>query len=588
MFLSSKRLGGLGFILGAALAVSCGSGNEPEIEFILPGEGVATRGTLDIALSVRGIAPERMSLFVDEAWVANLTEASYRWDTRNWPEGERTLVARAFVGEEMFSSKGLKVVLDRTPPQLVSVTPALNAKDVAVDAPVSLVFSEPLAASALTTASLSLSVDGREVESLKPSSLSPDGKTLLFPSPFRRYPAPITFTALLVGGVEDAAGNVLDPARDSGWSWQVPVTLSLGDAMADLAVSSRGFIEHGVAVRLDAEGRPLVAWNLWAGNVMSRRWSGTKWDSLPSGPSLRFEEGAVFAANGLALDAQGRPTIAWNVLPNQTRSFLTHLHRLEAGQWKSLGRVDTGSEEEFPSIRRTVLGLSPSGLPRVARVAGSGVSVRAQVTVLQARSESGDWDFSVRSSNALVDAGLAMEVTASGDPVVAWIELTDSWPRIAVDRVVSSGWERLSAVAPSAVAYQPSLALEPDGTPLVAWSGSDVIEVRRWANGAWQAVGQPIPASTGGRAHLVVPALALGASGQPVLAWSAPGRLEVWALREGSWVRLEQFLHPISDETTPWPVFLRAEGTGSPLMAWIRRDASDRARGSLGVYRLNF
>ncbi|HEX8438125.1 Ig-like domain-containing protein [Archangium sp.] len=584
----SRQLGLLGLILGAALAVSCGGGDEPEIGFILPSAGTVTRGELGIALSVRGIAPERMSLFVDEAWVANLTEASYRWDTRNWPEGEHTLVARAFVGEEVFSSKGLQVVLDRTPPQLVSVTPAREAKDVAVDAPVSLVFSEPLAASALATASLLLSVDGREVERLAPSSLSPDGKTLFFPSPFRRYPPPVTLTALLVGGVEDAAGNVLVPARDSGWSWQVPVVLSLGDAMADLAASSRGFIEHGVALRLDGEGRPMVAWSRVPGSVVLRRWNGTKWDSLPSGSgSLNFAEGAVLAANSLALDVQGRATTAWNVLPNQSRSFTTYLHRLEAGQWKSLGSVGTGSAEDFPSIHQAVMGLSPSGLPRVARMAGEVTTGQGQVTVLQARGESGDGDYSVRSSNALMWAGVALEVSASGDPVVAWIELTDSGKRIVVDRWVSTGWESLPMTPPSSVAYHPSLALEPDGTPLVAWSGNEAIEVRRWANGAWQAVGQPIPASTGGRASRVVSALALGASGQPVLAWSVPGRLEVWGLREGTWVRLEQFLHPISNETTPWPVFLRDEGTGSPVMAWIRRDASNPDGGSLGVYRLN-
>ncbi len=585
MFLS-RQLGVLGFILGAALAVSCGGGNEPEIEFILPGEGAATRGTFDIALRVRGVAPERMSLFVDEAWVANLTEASYRWDTRTWPEGEHTLVARAFVGEEMFSSKGLKVVLDRTPPALVSVTPAREAKDVTVDAPVSLVFSEPLAPSALTTASLLLSVDGREVETLAPSSLSPDGRTLVFPSPFRRYPAPVTLTALLVGGVEDAVGNVLVPARDSGWSWQVPMLLSLGDAMADLPDASRGFIEQGLALRLDAEGRPLVAWSRSPGNVVSRRWNGTKWDSLPSGPALQFEEGATYTASGLALDAQGRPTSAWNVLPNQSRSFLTYLHRLESGQWKPLGRVVTGSEEEFPSIRWVAMGLSPSGLPRVARVATLPSMARSQVTVLQARSEAGDWDYSVRATNVVLGQGLALEVTASGDPVVAWIELTESGYRLQVDRVVSTGWERLS-VTPGSTVYHPSLALEPDGTPLLAWSGYDVIEVRRWANGAWQAVGQPIPAPTGGRAHLVVSALARGASGQPLLAWSIPGRLEVWELRAGTWVRLEQFLHPVSNETAPWPVYLRAESTGSPVVAWMRRDTSNVFHGSLGVYRLN-
>jgi hypothetical protein len=71
----------------------------------------------------------------------------------------------------------------------------------------------------------------------------------------------------------------------------------------------------------------------------------------------------------------------------------------------------------------------------------------------------------------------------------------------------------------------------------------------------------------------------------PVTGWTK--RLTPGLGREGAWVQLAELLHPISDESSSWPVFLRVEGTGSPVMAWMRQDASHPARGSLGVYRIN-
>ncbi len=584
MFLP-KQLGVLGFVLGAALAVSCGSGDEPEIDFILPSEGMVTRGELGIALRVQGIAPERVSLFVDEAWLANLEEASYRWDTRSWPEGEHTLIARAFAADEVYSSKGLKVVVDRTPPQIVSMQPAPGTSDVAVDAPISLVFSEPLAASVLATASLLVSVSGEGTETLEPSSLSPDGRTLFFPRPSRPYLPPVTISALLVGSVEDAVGNVLVPARDSGWSWQVPVLLSVGDAMADLDTSSRPFGAR-VALRPDGEGRPVVAWSPSPGYVFTRRWDGTKWVSLPSG--LEVSVNGAFTANDIVLDAQGRPSVAWGATLAQGGRSATYVYRLEEAQWKFLGGVGTNPEGEFPIIKHVALRVAPSGLPRVAWLAESKTTPgRAEVMVVQSRGEPG-WDFSARSTNALLERSLALEVTASGDPVVAWSERTESSGfRIAVHRVVATGWESLPGTPLSTGSvHNPSLALESDGTPLLAWSRDGAIEVRRWAGGEWQPVGQPIPTPMG-KANLVVSALVLRASGQPLLAWSYPGWAEVWGWKEGAWVQLAMLRQPTFEDASPWPVFLRVEGTGSPVMAWMRRDSSYLGRGSLDVYRLN-
>jgi len=590
---SRKQRGWWGWALSAALLVGC----EPEevdeepqveevkpelkVEFLLPGERAATNGNLGIALKVQGGAPDRVELYVGDTWLANLDEASYLWDTRAWSEGEHTLTARAVVGKWAFTSPGRRVVVDRTPPRVVSTQPAAGDNNVAGDAPLSVVFSEPLASSALLSASLQVTVSGVGMETLKPRALSPDGKTLFFPKPSLSLMPPRTVSALLTGSVEDVAGNSFLPARDSSWAWEVPVLQVLGDAMAGLEPVSRSLLEAD-ALRLDGEGRPMVAWES-LGSVRVRRWEGSQWVSLPSGPPL----GIAGIPTHLALDEQGRPTVT--LVQRNTSASVVYLSRLEGGVWKQLAAVGSNAEGEFPFIDRAVGHVTPSGRVRVAWTASSKTDTETSQVMLWAQRESGDWDIVSRSNSARAGRrNIAMELEATGVPVIAWTELIDQAERVEVQRGTDVNPEAFAGLSTRGFHYvvSPSLVLQPNGSPVVAWSETGALQVHRWTGAGWEQLGQSLALPTDG-SYFVVSALALDASGRPLLAWSLPGRLELWRWVEGDWVRLAALSRPASKVSSYWPVYLQMDSTGSPVLAWSRTDAAAPSRGAIEVFRLN-
>ncbi|WP_434386605.1 hypothetical protein [Melittangium boletus] len=150
------------------------------VEFLAPREMTATRSELSIALGVRGGEPDRLDLYVDEHWVARLDSATYRWDTRDWPEGEHTLTARVRVGEQVFTSPGRKVVVDRSPPRAVARQPMAASQTVSPSDPFLVSFSEPLRPSALESLWLEARLSTGPTFTIKPLALSEDRKTLVF------------------------------------------------------------------------------------------------------------------------------------------------------------------------------------------------------------------------------------------------------------------------------------------------------------------------------------------------------------------------------------------------------------------------
>ncbi len=222
--------GGRVLVLGFALLGGCGEGTEGEpvsppgsssrvsVEFLAPQEMAATRADLGIALNVRGGVPERMDLYVDEGWVTQLEAASYRWDTRDWPEGEHSLSVRVS-GAQGFTTPKRKVVVDRTPPRIVSRQPASGARSVRKGDPIVLEFSEPLEPSAVDTLWLEAQAGGDFPRTLRAPRLSEDRKTLSF-ADVTDGRVPYSLSVVVRGVVADGVGNQGTPASEA-WSWQV-------------------------------------------------------------------------------------------------------------------------------------------------------------------------------------------------------------------------------------------------------------------------------------------------------------------------------------------------------------------------------
>ncbi len=580
---SRKQCGAWGWMLGTALLVGCGPEEDKlQLEFIQPEELTATNRELAVAVRLLGGPPDRVALYVDDTWLANLDASSYVVDTRAWSEGEHLLTARATLGTEVFTSKGRKVVVDRTPPQVVSVSPAPGATNIPVDAPLSIVFSEPLAPSSLR--SVELEVRGGEgTETLEPLELSADGKTLVFAKPSRPLAPPRTVSALLVGEVRDLVGNTLVPARDSSWSWHVPEFVSLGNAMEGLATSARPFV-HWLTLRLDAQGKPMVAWMASARSVQVRRWeSGSQWTSLPSGPLLE-----VGTTSHIELDAQGRPTVTW-VQEGSTSSWAS-VYRLDGGTWKNLAILGPDATGSFPRLERAVGRVTPSGVVKLAWQAQPRTFPGTSEVRVSSQSSATSWAYMPHSTSAIGWRGLVMEVDALSEATLtAWCESVDGGTRVGVQR-----WKQAQApvsmplpTRPGSV-FNPALVVQRSGNPVVAWSELGAIQVHRWTGTAWEQLGQPLPTSSTfpERPETTLPVLALDGSGRLLVAWSRLGMAEVWQWTESGWGRLGVISRPSLQTDLPGPLSLQVDAAGVPVLAWSRQ-GTNSALGVVEVFRLN-
>ena len=121
-----------------------------------------------------------------------------------------------------------------------------------------------------------------------------------------------------------------------------------------------------------------------------------------------------------------------------------------------------------------------------------------------------------------------------GKPVVAWYNASSGISDIYVKQWDGSAWAELGSGSASGggishnpdSSLDPSLAIGSDGKPVVAWqdrsSGSSYeIYVRHWNGSAWaELAGSATGGGISDNAHdSVEPSLAIGSDGAPVVAW---------------------------------------------------------------------
>jgi len=224
----------------------------------------------------------------------------------------------------------------------------------------------------------------------------------------------------------------------------------------------------------------------------------------------------------------------------------------------------------------------------------------------------------------------SLRVDGQGDPVIAWTEEVPEKPlrkSIFVRRWADGGWvevgEPLNINAQTRDAYKPSLRLDSEGNPLVAWSEQATgpqLAVRRWGPGGWQALGpNPIAEGTAwglelmgdtpvlmshrdedyGRlktidvrrwtgstweklgdsvgVQVVAPQMRADAAGNLVLAWledgvgytnpPIPDRLQVARWSGTAWEALPDVAVTVGDDSVSIPA-LDLDAEGRPLVAW--------------------
>jgi hypothetical protein len=479
---------------------------------------------------------------------------SFTWDTTNVPEGSYHVTARAHFGGGAVTSAPVTIIVDRTPPTVLTQVPPPNATNVDLTVPIQVTFSEALLPATVTSSTVQLSIAGNMVPAK--AILSADGKTITLTLSQRQALAlPATIQELLPGTITDLAGN---PLVTTSWTWSAPLWLEFGSVQGgspDLSIDSKGnlvvctvaergatgshdyqvvvarhgtatawdssfgtpqgpqgssFVPGPAAVTIATDDNPIVAWPEFStgpSDIHVAKWTGTTWDQ--SFGTLSAEQGNNTSARQprLAGATAGQFFVAW---AEDSQMYVTSVY---AARWTGTSwDLSYGGIAQIGAQQPT-LGVSPAGQPNVtwsSSIDGGGLS---------------RWTGSAWASTTFPNFGvvglafdsmqrpLITNTDTSADAILisAYVAASNSFPPAATAMT--------TAMSPSGA----RLAVDGLGQILLAWSDSDGttrnVHLARFDGMTWDTSFGIISAIDGPNTPAANPALLVTPDGVPVLAW---------------------------------------------------------------------
>lgn len=402
-----------------------------------PTDTVYTSTTVTVSVEVQGGSTDTVQLLKGDAVLATLSAPfQYTWDTTGEAEGRYALTARATREGKSVLSAPVTVVVDRAHPQVVSRSPANGSSNVDFRAPIQVVFTKPVKASTILDTTVSLAVAGVLVD--KTLSLSSDGLTLTI-TPRERPSLPATFSLDLSRNITDLAGNAL-VMPSTPWSFDVPDWLDYGGPLQ--AVGGDTTLTDTTMI-LDKQDNPIVAWSeeLTHGGksaLFIYHWDGQGF--TPMGGALNgTSTGSAFKPS-LALDGDGRPVVAWQESDGFNENI--YVRRWTGTDWQTVGTGPLSAENDTRSSPVPTPAINPS-----LAVRGNDIYVAWEEMTIDKYSVIHVW----KSSNGGAFSG------------------------------VGSNGGTISAVPKQTSGSRPSLVLDSNGLPIVAFA-EQTLETNNYSN----------------------------------------------------------------------------------------------------------
>jgi hypothetical protein len=525
---------------GDAAGSTGGTGGGPvTIAIVSPTSPAYTNKTITIQVSVGDTsgAAHAVRLLYDGATLTDIGAPPYTfdWNTTTVTEKSYQLVAQTTAGGETVASAPVTIVVDRTPPTIVSKAPDSGASNVSLTDPIQIVFSEALAPTSVSAGAVALALTGAPVATT--ATLGNDGKTVAIALADRSSLAlPGTMTETVSSSITDLAGNAFAGAM---WSYAVPLWVDLGTVAG-----------IGPQMVLDASGEPTVATWVNGAIKIARHTGGTSWDTSIPSPQT---SGQLAGIPGFGSTKAGL-FLAWN--ETVASSVPVHVARWTGTAWDTsygtllttLGDSTTSLAIAFTAAGQPVVRWDESSLGtnhrgHVARWTGSAWSTYPDFTMgtcdmSPCRIAVDSSDFPVVEANLRISrwngsSWTALPGTGAGNGLVL-----DSAQQAIAFRV--SQTLEVIAVSPAGVAstYLPVLnsapmspavnqagqvALASGDRPIVTWLQYDGptttdpttsdLHVAGWTGTAWDA-GYGVFHSANGNC-----ALALVGNTVPIVAW---------------------------------------------------------------------
>ena len=351
----------------------------------------------------------------------------------------------------------------------------------------------------------------------------------------------------------------LAPTADSNAGWE-----EVGDGSATgNGVSNNAGHSADPSMAIAPDGTPYLAWtDVSSGSwqIYVRRWNGSKWEALDgsaTGGGISNSSGSATQPS-LVIDPDSTPYVAWGDVTAGTKIYM---RRWSGSSWVELGGSATGggisnsTDADAPSLV-----IAPNSKnPYVAWTDVPGICPEIYLRYWNGSS----WAQlgGSASGGGISDSGCmdtvsnpSLAIDAGDDPYVAWEDVRSGQYQIYLRRWDGSNWGELGGSATGgglsgqAGSAGPSLALDKDGNPCVAWVASDgadnEIYLRCWNGSSWTALEGS--ASGGGisnnNGNSTYPSLSLAPDGTLYVAWqdSSGGDTEIYVRRwDGSnWVEI--------------------------------------------------
>lgn len=366
-----------------------------------------------------------------------------------------------------------------------------------------------------------------------------------------------------------------------------------------ISASELGVVpEHrNTSVVIGPDQRPIVAYTDWA-DIVVRRWNGSSWEIIaqPGGGHLPQ----------LAVDSSGRMYLAWMSFVADSDTWEVYLLTRDslAEDWHELGGSATGggiSAADGPANPNSFsLALAPDGRPWVAYdttpTAGA--------------------DFTTETSG-IARASNQVYVKRWAGPAQGWIYVGSGRAGGGASHVPSFAFTNGDGSANVAVhgALSPTIAIRPDGTPVVAFlyttaftngdagefnGVNDDLYAVRWNGAAWVPMGPAVPASAAGAGlgapggisqsggwsveaylnRMNRPQLVIGRDGAPVVGWGETTatddsrRMYVRRWSGTAWEGLGSPTGEIDAAAMAFDIAL-TPGVNGPLAAWSAGSGTD-------------
>ncbi|SEJ65820.1 hypothetical protein SAMN04488058_11342 [Deinococcus reticulitermitis] len=284
------------------------------------------------------------------------------------------------------------------------------------------------------------------------------------------------------------------------------------------------------------EGEPWLGWAEDAGSAhvdstLLSRWDGAGW-SDPARFALRRNLSDAGKASAFAVLPDGQPLMLWTNLgyPGAAASVVQAYTR-EGRSWNTRStplNVRLQDAASWPCAA-----VTPDGTSFAVWLEGDGAT--SQVYAAR-RAPGGAWR---RLGSALnvhprtYTAGCALQVTARGQPVVAWLEDRNGTEQVFVKRWTGRVWQALGEslnARSGQPAERPALALDQSGDPVVAWAegteGRRQVYARRWTGERWRLLsGAALSRDPRHDAHS--PSVTLTPSGGAFVVWAEGPSIQV-------------------------------------------------------------